>query len=231
MPSSVANSLRMYPAATSSLVAAGLPAAARLLELPALGTHKRLRVAVRHAGRLAEVLLGLAGLHRAAQEHRALSKRRAERKLVEGEALAAGVDDAGTCSLGEVEGANAHLGHLIDALVIRDRAHHTCDLTLFLGHVLDELREREGRPVLPCHVQPLGDDLVEPGVRAAGHELVELAQEPEVRVRALNLARADLLAAACLDVDAHLESGEVLGGSAGASGASAVEPNPQSQMA
>ena len=51
----------------------GLPAAARHLELPAGRPNARARVRVRHAGRLAHVLLRRAGLLRRAQEDRALS--------------------------------------------------------------------------------------------------------------------------------------------------------------
>merc|ERR1719223_2337198 len=79
------------------LVAARLPAAARLLELPALRRrteHARRGGAVGNAGRLAEVALRLAPLQRAAQEHRALPKGRAKSHLVERDALAAGLDDA-----------------------------------------------------------------------------------------------------------------------------------------
>merc|ERR1719389_596437 len=90
-------------------------AAARHLELPApvlaLATvaHDRLRVAARHARGLAEELLRQPRLGRAPEQHRALAERRLERQLVEGEALAAGLDDAGARRLGEAQRADRHL--------------------------------------------------------------------------------------------------------------------------
>merc|ERR1719221_1870491 len=96
----------------SCLVAAGSPAAAGLLELSALGADIGLGVAVGHARRLPEVLLGLAGLHGAAEEHGALAQRRAQGELVEGEALAARLADAMAGRVGEAEGTDGQLLHV-----------------------------------------------------------------------------------------------------------------------
>lgn len=70
-----------------------------LLELSALRTHALLCTAARHARRAAEVALGLPGLDGAAEQDGALAERRPERQLVEGEALAAGLGDAGARGL------------------------------------------------------------------------------------------------------------------------------------
>lgn len=50
-----------------------------------------------------EVLLGLARLARALDQQRVLTARRTERQLVEGEDLAAGLEDAGACRLREAQ--------------------------------------------------------------------------------------------------------------------------------
>merc|ERR1719379_2325103 len=121
------------------LVAARLPASARHLELAPGRPNARPRVGVRHTRRLAHVLLRRARLLRAAEKHRALTKRRLERELVEGEALAAGLHDASTGSLGELERAHAHLRHLHLAEVIRDAADDNRDLALLV--VLDQLAQ------------------------------------------------------------------------------------------
>merc|ERR1719213_1084446 len=114
--------------------AAARAAAARHLELPApvlalaAVAHKRLRVAARHARGLAEVLLREPGLGRAAEQHRALAERRAEGELIEGEALAASLDDARAHRLREAERADRHLRALDLADVVEHRAHDDGDL-------------------------------------------------------------------------------------------------------
>merc|ERR1719221_666827 len=112
----------------SCLVAAGGPAAASLLELPALGADVGLGVAVGHARRLPEVLLGLPGLHGAAEEHGALAQRRAQGELVEGEALTTCLADAMAGCVSEAEGTDGQFLHVKVALVVRDRPHDSRDL-------------------------------------------------------------------------------------------------------
>merc|ERR1719162_655408 len=82
------------PGACSRLVAARLPLAASFFALPALRPDMWCRLAVRHARRLAEVPLCLASLDGPAEQHGALTEGGAERQLVKGQALAAGLDDA-----------------------------------------------------------------------------------------------------------------------------------------
>ena len=67
-------------------------------------------------------------------------------------------------------------------VLVRQEAHHDRDLAILALHVLDQLRQRQGRLVPARHVQPLVDHLVELRLAAARQELVELAQEPQVRV-------------------------------------------------
>lgn len=49
-------------------------------------------------------------------------------KLVEGNALAAGLDNAGTRRLGEAQRAHRHLRNLLDALVVGDSANEDNNL-------------------------------------------------------------------------------------------------------
>src|SRR4051812_36900718 len=70
----------------------GSPAATGLLELPALALHVRLLVAV---GPEAEVLDSLAGVLGPAEQEGVGAGRGAHGELVDGEALAAGLEDAG----------------------------------------------------------------------------------------------------------------------------------------
>lgn len=59
----------------------------------------------------AKVLDGLAGVLRAAEEHRVRTGRRTHGELVEGEALAACFEDAGAGGAGEAEGGDGELRH------------------------------------------------------------------------------------------------------------------------
>merc|ERR1719166_378461 len=101
-PPADGNGARSVPVATRR------PPAASLLELPALGSHVGLGVAVGHAWRPSEVFLSLTGLHRATQEHGALPEGGAQGELVECDALATCLADAGAGRLREPESADTH---------------------------------------------------------------------------------------------------------------------------
>eukprot|EP00954_Amorphochlora_amoebiformis_P003375 261983-Amorphochlora_amoeboformis.AAC.1 len=107
----------------------GSPAAPRLLELASLRPYIRLDVRAR-GSRRPEVLDGLAGVLGSAQEDGARAIGADESKLIEGDALTAGFDDAGASRVGEAESADAELGHLEEANVIGDGADEDRD---FLG--------------------------------------------------------------------------------------------------
>ena len=54
--------------------------------------------------------------------------------MVEGEALATGIDDPGPRRLGEPERAHLHRRHLSDPLVVGDGAHDHSDLVTLQSH-------------------------------------------------------------------------------------------------
>jgi len=161
------------------------------------------------------VLDGLAGILGSPDEERVGASGSAEGKLVEGEALAAGSRDACAGGGGEAEGGNAELGHLEDAVVVRDGADDDDRLggcggvggglglgveALVAGQVCDA-RDGDRWPVGLGHEQTAQDDLVEVGLGAAGKEAVELDEQQEVRVLALGRCAAPVLDVLVLDVD------------------------------
>lgn len=159
-----------------------LSATSGVLPLPVLpvATNVRLGVLV---GAHAEVLDGLTGVLRSADEDRVLSGRGALGELVERKALTASSDNARAGSLGETEGGDAELGKLDHAVVVRDRANDDDslggraaildDAALVAGKV-DNARDRDWRAVDLGHIQPAEHSLVEARVSAAGEEAVEL---------------------------------------------------------
>ena len=92
---SAQNPSQPHPSRCSGLEATALAAAARLLELAALGAHKGLGVRARHAGR-AKVLHRLARVLRAAQQHTVAASRRRQRQLVKRQDLAARLPSTGS---------------------------------------------------------------------------------------------------------------------------------------
>lgn len=107
----------------------GASAATGTLELPALALDERLLVGV---GTETEVLDRLAGVLGATDEDDVGASRGAEGELVEGEALTAGLEDAGAGGGGEAQGADAELGALDEAGVIGDLGDGGHDLALEL---------------------------------------------------------------------------------------------------
>jgi hypothetical protein len=107
----------------------GASATTGTLELATLGLDEGLLVGV---GTEAEVLVGLTGSLGAANEDHVRASWGAEGELVEGDALTAGGDDAGTGGGGEAEGADAELGALNHADVVGDLGNGGHDLALVL---------------------------------------------------------------------------------------------------
>lgn len=146
----------------------------------------------------AEVLYGLTRVLRATEEENVRASGCAHGELVEGDALAAGLLDASAGSRSEAKRADGHLGNLIEAVVVCDRADHSADLALVqLGSRLacshaHDLAQAQRRLVDPAAAQTLEDGLVELAVGAAGEEAVQLVEEREVGVlafRSLTVAR------------------------------------------
>lgn len=115
----------------------------------------------------AEVLDSLTGVLWSAEEERVGSSRRAHGKLVERQALAAGLLDARTGSRSEAQRGDGELRHLDEAVVVGDGANENNSLALMLfRRVLvrggsDYPGDRHWRAVDLGHVQAAGDGLVE----------------------------------------------------------------------
>ena len=140
----------------------------------------------------------------AAEEHHARAGGAHERELIEGEALAAGLDDPGARRLGEAQRAHLQGGHLEHARVIRHRADDGGDVPLAARHELGELGEGERGAVDLAHEQTLENGLVEVvlGRRATREEAVELHEKLQVHILRLGRrAVLNLVAPASLDVD------------------------------
>mmetsp|Transcript_24629 Transcript_24629/g.79605 ORF Transcript_24629/g.79605 Transcript_24629/m.79605 type:complete len:210 (-) Transcript_24629:27-656(-) len=171
--------------------AVGGAASAGLFEFASLGADVGLDVAVGVDGgggrAVSEMFVDFAGFLGAAEEDGAVALGGAEGQFVEGEALAAGLEDPGPGGLREAEGAHGHLRHLQQTRVVRHRAHEDRDLPVLLLHELRQPRQAQGRPVRPRQKQPLQHHLDELRVRTPREEPVQLHQQLQVHVLALRV--------------------------------------------
>lgn len=135
---------------------------------------------MRHTRRWAEVSACLTGGASSLQQQAPLSSGRLQGQLIEGDHLAAGVQDALARSAGYVEGAHSHFRDLQEPRVVCNGAnHHHGGVGLF-GDA-EEARhplQRHGRTVRPAHEQPLQHDAVELLVGAPLQEAVQLKDKP-----------------------------------------------------
>lgn len=114
-------------------------------------------------------------------------------ELIEGQAASSGLENSGTRSLGESQGADAHLRDIHKAHIVSDSSDDDGDLSLLTLKVSRNTRHGHGRAVVLAHVQTLKHDLVKLGVRTTREESVELDQEVQVHV--LRLGRGTSLGA------------------------------------
>lgn len=151
----------------------------------------------------AEVLDGLTGVLGAAEEDDVRASGGAHGELVESEALAAGLLDAGAGGSGEAQSADGHLRHLIEAVVVGDGANDSADLALVRLRrrwvVRDgvDLGQGDRWPVDLGHAQAAEDGLVELRVGTTRQEGVQLVQKSDVGVvapRGLAVAARDVMA-------------------------------------
>ena len=101
-------------------------------------------------GTHAEVLDGLTSVPLAAEQDGVRTSGGAKRKLVEGQDLTAGLQDALLGGLGETEGSDGELGHLQKADIIGHSADSDDDLGVTVGRIrslLDNPGEGNGRAV------------------------------------------------------------------------------------
>lgn len=116
----------------------------------------------------AEVLNSLTGVLGSTEEEGVASGRGAESKLIKGEDLTTGSQDASASGGGEAEGSDAELGDGQETVVIGDGADDDDGLVVgLLRHVGDDAGERHWGPVDAGHEEAAEDDLVEGRLSAA----------------------------------------------------------------
>lgn len=105
-----------------------------------------------------------------------LTFRGLENQLVESHALATGGSNACSSGLGESEGGNVDLGDSQNALVVSDGANDDSGLALvgLLLVMLDQLGERQGRPVGARGDESSQNGLVETRASSSGEESEQL---------------------------------------------------------
>lgn len=110
-------------------------------------------------------------------------------QLIKGIDLATSLDDSGTCSLSEIQGAHLNGRELQDTEIISNSAHNHCNLFSPVLESLDEALERNGDFVGSAVVETLQDHLVKARWDAGVQEFVKLNQQSEVRVVAPHFGR------------------------------------------
>lgn len=125
-----------------------------------------------------EVRKSLSGSGSSEQEN-VLSKRFDLGELVESEALSSGLENSGSGSLGELQGANSDLWDSEHSLVVEDFSGDGEDLGSLLLSVgdLSESGQRDGVSGGSGLSESLVENAVELGVGSSGQELIELEQQ------------------------------------------------------
>lgn len=126
------------------------------------------------------VLNGLASQFGTAEENGAGTGGASEGELIEGDDLAAGLQDAGTDSAGEAQGAHGELGDGEETGVIGDGTDDDGNLVLLALHVTGQAGDGESRAVDLAHEQSLQHNSVELGVGAASQEAVQLFRKTAI---------------------------------------------------
>ena len=122
-----------------------------------------------------EVLEDLAGTTGTLQQNSLAASGALESELIEGHDLTTSLLDAGTSSLGDVEGSDGNLGDGQNALVISDSSNDDENGIGGLSFgVANDLLEGHGRSVGTRHHQATEDHLVEVRLSTASQELVQL---------------------------------------------------------
>lgn len=152
----------------------------------------------------AKVAYGFALFPGALQQHRAAAFGRPNGELVEGDDLAAGLEDASARRGSHAQRTHVHLRHLEDALVVSHGAHHHGQLadTIAARHMTFEASQRHGRTVGLGHEEASHDDLVELNLRTTGQELVKLDKKAQVDIVGLRILPYDLAPVLVLQIDA-----------------------------
>jgi hypothetical protein len=143
-----------------------------------------------------EVLDSLAGRALALNEDAVRAGGLEESELVESDAAATSLGDAGTGSLRELESADVHLGAEGETVVVGDGADNDSNLTVLAVHHGSHAGEGKRGAVGLRHAKTLEDDLVEVRVGATGHEAVQLGEKTDLVVVRLGSSAAPVTNAA-----------------------------------
>lgn len=119
-----------------------------------------------------EVLDGLTGVLGTTEDQSVAASGSTESKLIEGDGLTTGSEDASSGGSGEAEGSDGELGADQHAVVVGDGADNNDGALVILGEVGCNAREGDGRAVGLGHKQAAEDNLVEVGISAASQEAV-----------------------------------------------------------
>lgn len=123
----------------------------------------------------AEVLDSLTGVLGSTQDQSVAAGRGTQSKLVQGDGLAASLDDASASGGGESQSSDSDLGEGQEAVVIGDGADNDDGALLaLLVDVADDAGQRNGGTVDLGHKETSEDDLVEAGVRSAWFNIISI---------------------------------------------------------
>ena len=154
-------------------------------------------------GTEAEVANGLAGVLGTAEDQGVAASGGTQSKLVEGDGLTSGGDNASAGGSGEAESGDGELGEVQQALVVGDGTDNNDGALVVLGGVGDNARQRHRGTVDLGHKQAAEHDLVEAAVGAAGQEAVKLHQELEVDIVALGGLAVSALDVVAVEIDTY----------------------------
>lgn len=115
----------------------------------------------------AKVLDSLTSVLRATENESVATRGRTESKLVEGNGLTTGGDDAGTGRGGESQSSNGELGEGQEAVIIRHSANDDDGPLLLLRDVGDDARQRNRGAVDLGHEKASEDNLVKGSIGTA----------------------------------------------------------------
>jgi len=174
-----------------------------LSELGPLDT--RTSVALETTSRSTKVTESLTSSTAATKKNGVGASRLANCELIESETLTAGLKDACTSSVGEVQSADGHLGNVEQTSIIANSSNDDCSLLRVLMDITINTRERDDRAVGTALHQTLANLSVEGRVSATSKELVEPHKKSHVRICAVSvLAHMLLLIAHVQLIDCHL---------------------------
>lgn len=107
------------------------------------------------------MLNSLTGVSLSTEKDATLSEGGLESKLIKSQHLTSSLDDTGTSSGSDAEGADGHLGDIQETDIIGNGANHDSHLGLLALHEASQSGNGHGRLVDAGHEETLEDNLVE----------------------------------------------------------------------